>query len=129
MQKINVLSFRSASNLMSKMFSTDSALVRSMHKECTWNLPQCLQNGITPRDSINITRPRHVYPEPENWQTKKELLAKRTHYIYILLAFMTLNTIWLTEDFISGLIYNTNRKNKTRHKRRAVLRSLTDNEH
>jgi hypothetical protein len=60
--------------------------------------------------------------QAENWKIKKELVAKRTRYIYILLAFMMLHTILVTEDFISGLLYSTNRKNiKNGHKSHAVL--------
>jgi hypothetical protein len=32
------------------------------------------------RDAINIIRPRHMYTESENWQTKKQLIDKRAHY-------------------------------------------------
>jgi hypothetical protein len=46
-----VLSFRSASNLTSKMCTTDVKLVHFMHKNCTWNSPQYLQNCI-PREPI-----------------------------------------------------------------------------
>jgi hypothetical protein len=82
-----------------------------MHKNCTWNLPQYLKITITPCDAFNLIRPLNVCPQAENLQIKKELNVKGTKFIYIVFAFMLLIAFWLTEDFISGLLYNTNRKN------------------
>jgi hypothetical protein len=99
-----------------------------MHKNCTWNLPQYLQITITPRAAFKLIRPLNVYTETENWQIKKQLDVKRTQYICILFAFMILNDIWPTEDFISGLLYNTNHKNtKLGIKGTQFPRSPTDN--
>jgi ABC-type bacteriocin/lantibiotic exporter with double-glycine peptidase domain len=52
-----------------------------------------------------------MYAKTGNWQMKKELVFKRTYYIYVLFAFMILNIFGLTEDFISNLFYNTDSKN------------------
>jgi hypothetical protein len=52
-----------------------------MHKNCTWNLAQCLGIMNTSRDAINLIRPLHVYAKTENRKIKKELVATRTHYI------------------------------------------------
>jgi hypothetical protein len=69
-----------------------------------------------------------MYAKAENWEIKKQLTVKRTHYIYILFAFITLNIFRLIEDFISGFLYNTNRKNtKLGIKGGQFLRNLTDN--
>jgi hypothetical protein len=96
---------KSASNLMPKMSNL-------MHfKNCTRNLPQYRQITIISRDAINLIWPLHVHAKTENLQIKKKLVVSNTHYIYILFAFIILNTFWLTEDFISGLLYNRNRKN------------------
>jgi hypothetical protein len=48
-----------------------------------WNLPHYLQITVTPHDAINWIRLLHVYAKTENWQIKKELVVKRTYYIYI----------------------------------------------
>jgi hypothetical protein len=68
---------------------------------------------ITYRDAINLIRPQHLYTQTQNWQTKKELLVKRTHYIYILFAFMILNTFDLPK--ISFYVFFTTQFGKTRN--------------
>jgi hypothetical protein len=82
-----------------------------MHKNCTKNLPQYLQITITPRDSINLIPSLHAYAKTENWKIKKELVDKKRRDVHILFAFMIFKTHLVTEDLISGLLYNTNRKN------------------
>jgi hypothetical protein len=57
------------------MITKDVALGALYAQKLLWNLPLYLQNCITPRDSINLIQPWHMYTETENWQTKKELLV------------------------------------------------------
>lgn len=38
-------------------------------------------------------------------------MIRRTHYSYTPFRFMIFYTFWVTEDFISGLLNNVNRKN------------------
>jgi hypothetical protein len=107
-----VLSFRSASNLI-KYSSKTLHLMHFIHKNFAWNLLQYLQITITPCDTSNLIRLLNVYTKTENWQIKNELDVNRMRYIYILqvFAFMILNNFLLTEDSISGLLNNMNRKN------------------
>jgi hypothetical protein len=98
-----------------------------MHKNCTRNLPQYLQITITPRDSINLIPSLHVYAKTENWKIKKQLVVKKTRHIYILFSFMIFKIHLVTEGFISGLLYNTNRRNtKMGMKGARFLRRSTD---
>jgi hypothetical protein len=67
---------------------------------------------ITPRDAIRLIRPLHAYIKTENWQTKKKLLVKRTHYIYMLFAFI-LNTFELPKILFQ--VFSTTQTVKTQN--------------
>jgi hypothetical protein len=96
-----------------------------MHKNCTRNLPPYVQITINSRDSINLIPSLDMYAKTENRNIETELVVKRTQHIYILFASMIFKTLLVTEDFISFLLYNTNRKNT----KICVLRRSTDNYH
>jgi hypothetical protein len=97
------VSFSSTSNLISRIFTKDFALdAQKLYLKFT---------AVFADYDLPLVTPLNVYAKTENWQNEKELDVRRTNYIYILFVFMILNNFRLTEEFISGLLYNMNHQN------------------